>query len=96
MYNVSLTDAVPLRPACASAPLLLQASQAVLRAWEDGVRWQCLELPLPLNNAPAEGGWPGGIRQQVRPSVAATVGAGLSVGTRCCRWSAAACGEWWR
>ena len=37
----------------------------MLRAWEDGVRWQCLELPLPLNNAPAEGGWPGGIRQQV-------------------------------
>ena len=43
-----------------------QASQAVLRAWEDGIRWQCLELPLPLNNAPAEGGWPGGIRQQYR------------------------------
>ncbi|GAB4819753.1 hypothetical protein N2152v2_006799 [Parachlorella kessleri] len=48
------------------ADCMQQASQAVLRAWEDGIRWQCLELPLPLNNAPAEGGWPGGIRQQYR------------------------------
>lgn len=56
----------PHHPAPPTSTPPPQASQAVLRAWEDGVRQQCLELPLPLNNAPAEGGWPGGIRQQYR------------------------------
>ena len=36
----------------------------MLRAWDDGIRRQNLELLLP--NAAADGGWPGGIRQQFR------------------------------
>lgn len=43
-----------------------QAAGAALRAWEDGVRRQTLELLLPQSNATADGGWPGGIRQQFR------------------------------
>ncbi|KAL4855618.1 hypothetical protein ACK3TF_003942 [Chlorella vulgaris] len=43
-----------------------QAAQAVLRAWDDGIRRQAIELLLPQADASAEGGWPGGIRQQFR------------------------------
>jgi hypothetical protein len=44
-----------------------QAAGAVLRAWEDGIRRQTLELLLPQANA--DGGWPGGIRQQFRAAL---------------------------
>ncbi|PRW21058.1 AAA+-type ATPase (ISS) isoform B [Chlorella sorokiniana] len=43
-----------------------QAAQAVLRAWDDGVRRQALELLLPQGQPTEDGGWPGGIRQQFR------------------------------
>jgi hypothetical protein len=41
-------------------------SQAVLRAWDDGIRRQAVELLLPQADPNADGGWPGGIRQQFR------------------------------
>ena len=40
--------------------------QAVLRAWDDGLRRQSLELLLPQARPTEDGGWPGGIRQQFR------------------------------
>ena len=51
-----------------------QAAQAVLRAWDDGLRRQSLELLLPSQEAGGvgdggdggAGAWPGGIRQQFR------------------------------
>lgn len=43
-----------------------QAAQAVLRAWDDGMRRQTVELLLPQADPTADGGWPGGIRQQFR------------------------------
>jgi hypothetical protein len=48
------------------------AMQAVLRAWDDGIRRQAIELLLPQADASAEGGWPGGIRQQFRCASPAT------------------------
>lgn len=41
-------------------------TQAVLRAWDDGLRRQSVELLLPQATASEDGGWPGGIRQQFR------------------------------
>lgn len=46
-----------------------QASLAVLRAWDDGIRRQALELLLPQKNSVSDGGWPGGIRQQFRAAL---------------------------
>ena len=46
-----------------------QASAAVRRAWEDGVKRQCLELLLPQANSVVDGGWPGGIKQQFRAAL---------------------------
>lgn len=47
----------------------------MLRAWDDGVRRQAVELLLPQGQATEDGGWPGGIRQQFRcGSAAAAVG----------------------
>ncbi|EFN50839.1 expressed protein [Chlorella variabilis] len=43
-----------------------QAAQAVLRAWDDGMRRHTVELLLPQADPSADGGWPGGIRQQFR------------------------------
>ena len=40
--------------------------QAVMRAWDDGLRRQSLELLLPQARPTEDGGWPGGIRQQFR------------------------------
>ncbi len=45
---------------------LLRLLQAVLRAWDDGVRRQAVELLLPQAGASDARGWPGGIRQQFR------------------------------
>lgn len=43
-----------------------QAAQASLRAWDDGIRRQAIELLLPQAHPTEDGGWPGGIRQQFR------------------------------
>ena len=37
-----------------------------MRAWDDGLRRQSLELLLPQARPTEDGGWPGGIRQQFR------------------------------
>ncbi|KAL4420712.1 hypothetical protein ABPG75_010368 [Micractinium tetrahymenae] len=43
-----------------------QAAQASLRAWDDGIRRQAIELLLPQAHSSEDDGWPGGIRQQFR------------------------------
>jgi hypothetical protein len=46
--------------------LFPSSAQACLRAWDDGLRRLCVELLLPQADPGADGGWPGGIRQQFR------------------------------
>lgn len=60
------TAAAALKPA--GTPRAPPPMQAVLRAWDDGIRRQGVELLLPQGGQPLEGGggWPGGIRQQFR------------------------------
>lgn len=43
-----------------------QAQAAALRAWQDGVKRQRVELLLPLIGATDLDDWPGGIRQQFK------------------------------
>lgn len=69
------SQAVPPSPSCvlpapvpttAPSPPPWCAPQACLRAWDDGIRRQALELLLPQAHPTEDGGWPGGIRQQFR------------------------------
>ena len=53
--------------------------QAALRAWDDGVRRQAVELLLPQGQPTQDGGWPGGIRQQFRCGPDANLGSRGSV-----------------
>jgi hypothetical protein len=55
---------LPAEPAYVVTVFLLV--QAVMRAWDDGLRRQSLELLLPQARPTEDGGWPGGIRQQFR------------------------------
>ena len=43
-----------------------QAQAAALRAWQDGIKRQRVELLLPLIGATDLDDWPGGIRQQFK------------------------------
>jgi hypothetical protein len=60
--NGSIIFPLPVRP----EQCVLQAAGAVLRAWEDGIRRQNLEILLPQAGSANDRGWPGGIRQQFR------------------------------
>lgn len=60
--NGAIVFPLPVRP----EHCVLQAAGAVLRAWEDGIRRQSLEILLPQAGSANDGGWPGGIRQQFR------------------------------
>ena len=54
--------------------LFFQASAAVVRAHEAGIRRQKLELLLPQAGVTsAQGSWPGGIRQQAQVAVPSMV-----------------------